>query len=349
MNRSIRHVLALVSATAIGAGLAAPAAAASVEGPKVTWNISMFGPKRGLTYGVEELARVVAEATGGSFAMNVHYGETLGPAKEMLDGLNIGAFDLAMVASGFTPGKLPVIEGSALPFLPTPTIYHAVAMRDGFYRHPAPNADVGRWGATLVMQGPFSSFEFVGRGAPPLALADWKGKRVRATGGDARAMQLLGAAPTSLASTEYYAGLERGILDAVSSLPYAHIVYRLHEISTWYTTNLALSTAASPVLASTRSINALPPQYRKLIADSAPGVVERWTKVLLEDDLKGIEQFKARGMRAITYAEPELARLRAAIRPIWDEWVADMNKRGNNGQELLDLMIESAGKARLPS
>jgi hypothetical protein len=290
-----------------------PAIAAAVDGPKVAWNISMFGPKRGLTYGFEDMARVVAEATG------------------------------------FTPGKLPVVEGSALPFLPTPTIFHAVAMRDGYYTHPAPNADMARWGATLIMQGPFASFEFVGRGAPPLTLAGWKGKRVRATGGDARAMQLLGAAPSSLPSTEYYNGIERGILDAVSSLPYAHVAYKLHEVTNWYTTNLALSTAASPVLASTKSMNALPPQYRKLIADSAPGVVERWARVLLEDDIKGVELFKARGMQAITYADSELQQLRLAIKPIWDDWIAEMSKRGLNGQELIDLMVRSARNAKMPS
>ncbi|MFO1189887.1 MAG: TRAP transporter substrate-binding protein DctP [Alphaproteobacteria bacterium] len=302
----------------------------------------MFGNKRALTFGFEELGRLMSEATGGNFVLQIHYGETLGPSKEMLDGLSIGAFEAALISPGFTPGKLPVIEGPALPFLPMASIYHGAAMREAFLSTAAAKADVARWNSVIIMQVPYSTNEFVGKGKAPVTLADWKSKRVRALGGDARAMQLLGASATALPSTEIYGGLERGLLDAASSLFYAHAAFKLQEVTTWYTTNLSLSSPSVIISAGKKAFDALPPQYQKLMMDSVPASIDGWIKAFQEDDQKGIDAFKAKGLQAITYSEDELTRLRGLVRPIWDEWAADIDKRGFPGKQLLQTMLDGA-------
>lgn len=336
----------MIASVAVGGLLAfcstVPAQAAMVDGPKVHWNFSMFGTKRALTFGFEELGRLMSEATGGNFVLQIHYGETLGPSKEMLDGLMIGAFESALISPGFTPGKLPVIEGLALPFLPMASIYHGAAMREMFLSTPAARADVARWASTIIMQVPYATNEFVGKGKAPMNLADWKGKRVRALGGDARAMQMLGASATALPSTEIYSGLERGMLDGASSLFYAHAAFKLQEVTNWYTTNLSLSSPSVIVTAGTKAFEALPPQYQKLMRDSVPASIDGWIKAFQEDDEKGLDAFKAKGLTAVTYPEDELARLRALVRPLWDEWAADIEKRGYPGRQLLQTMLDGA-------
>lgn len=348
MTHSIPKMSGLVAGVALALGLALPAAAQKVDGPKVTWNFNMFGAKRAATWGQEELARQLSDATGGNFTMNIHYGDALGPARESIDALSIGAYDMSLIASGFTPGKLPVIEGGALPFLPTPTIYHATELREALYYHPAAKTDVARWGTITIMQVPFGVNEWIGKGNPPLTLADWKGKRVRALGGDARAMQLLGAVVANMPQPEVYGGIERGMLDGVSSLPYAHVAFKLHEISNWYTTNMGLSSPASVLLASTKTYNALTPQYKKLLADLSPPIMRKWIDVFKRDDDAGIEVYKAKGMRGIAYPEAELEKLRGSVKPIWDDWVADVTKKGYNGQDVLDTMIKAAKATKVP-
>ncbi len=349
MIRSVFKNSGLMAGVALALGLAMPASAQSVQGPKVEWNFNMFGPKRAATWGQEELARLMSEATGGNFTMKIHYGEVLGPSREMVDGLKIGAFDMALIATGFIPGKLPVIEGGSLPFLPIPTVYHATALREALVNDPAAKADVKRWDTINIMQVPFAVNEFIGKGAPPLKLTDWKGKRVRALGGDARAMQLLGAVATNMPAPEIYGAVERGMLDGVSSLPYAHAAFKLQEITNWYTTNMGLSSPTSLLLASLKTYDALPPQYKKLLADLAPGVIRKWIDVFKTDDDKAIELFKAKGMTAIAYPEAELDQLRGSVKPIWDDWVAAVNKQGHDGQALLNKMLEAAKNAKAPS
>ena len=318
------------------------AAAARVDGPQVTWNFAVWGQKRAATFGPEELARRLDAATDGKFKLVIHYGGTLAPEKELLDGITIGAYEMTLGIPGFIPGKLPVCEGIGLPFLPQPTTRHTRAVRDAFFAHPSPQADLGRWDANFIMSLPIGANEFVGKGKPPLTLADWKGLRVRALSGDARAMQLLGASPHSTPTQEIYGGLERGLLDAASAAPYALAVFRNHEVSDWFTSNAALSASAAFVIGSVKATGALPHQYRQLLFEEVKPSTDAWVDVIAADDIKAFETFRARGLREIRYAPADLEQLAQAAKPMWDEWVADVTRRGHPGQELLDLILRVA-------
>ncbi|MFO1188876.1 MAG: TRAP transporter substrate-binding protein DctP [Alphaproteobacteria bacterium] len=347
MSHLVFKIAGFATTIALAAGLAMPAAAQRIDGPRVQWNLNTHGPKRAATAGFEELARVMHEATAGNFEIRINYGEALGPAKEVLDATSIGAYELGFACVGYAPGKLPTVEGVGLPFLPTPSIHHVRALREGYMAHPVPLRDVARWGSLYLTSMPSSSNEFLGKGKPPKALSDFKGMRVRAQGGEADAMRLLGAVPTNLPAPEIYQGMERGLLDASSTLYYAHAAYKTHEVANWYTTNLALSSSPCLLVASSKALDALPPQYRKLMTESIPAVVDHWVKALDADDLKAAEMFKEKRLVPVTFVESDLENLRRQVRPIWDRWVADMDKLGHNGKELLQLMLDSAKKARV--
>jgi TRAP-type mannitol/chloroaromatic compound transport system substrate-binding protein len=68
--------LALATAL-LGSAAATPLAAAEVDGPKVSWKISMWGNPRALSVGMEELAKIASEKTDGNFAIKIFYGAQL--------------------------------------------------------------------------------------------------------------------------------------------------------------------------------------------------------------------------------------------------------------------------------
>ena len=109
-----------------------------------------------------------------------------------------------------------------------------------------------------------------------------------------------------------------------------------------------MSISATPcfVFAGSKAFDGLPPQYRKLMMDSVPASLDHWESAFVREDAVAEEAFKAKKLVPVTFQEGELQNLREQVRPIWDAWVADMDKRGFNGAELLKLMIESAGKAK---
>ena len=78
---------------------AAPPVAAEVAGPKLRWDVSLWGKPRAGTVVADALAAEVAAKTGGSWRVALHYGEALSKGRENLDGLAIGAFESAMICN----------------------------------------------------------------------------------------------------------------------------------------------------------------------------------------------------------------------------------------------------------
>ena len=92
-------------------------AAQTVDGPAVNWNLSTWGKQRAFTAGMESVAKQLADRTGGKFQIKIHYGEALSRDRENLDGIKLGAFQMAQFCNFYHPGKNPAWMVFTLPFL----------------------------------------------------------------------------------------------------------------------------------------------------------------------------------------------------------------------------------------
>jgi TRAP-type mannitol/chloroaromatic compound transport system substrate-binding protein len=350
MIRTSTSIIALAVAFTLGGHAAgpAPAQAQTVEGPRLSWDLSTWGAPRAFTKGIEVIAEQLAERTDGQFTITIHYAEAISPARENLDGLQIGAFDMAQICAFYHPGKNPLLVGPDLPFLPIPNLDVKQAVTDAYFQHPAVAAEAERWGAKLLFDNLLPQYEFFGVGDPPRELEDWSGKRVRTPGGIGRAMSLLGAVPTTVPAPEVYTSLDRGLLDAASfPYTYSHISYGLHEISDWHTANMSPGSAACPTLVSIESWNALPDQYRELIEEIMPDAIEQLKAAYDEADETNFPIMREAGLEPIEYTDEQLAQFReVGAQPIWDEWAAEQEAAGRPGQELLQLILDTAEAAR---
>ena len=97
----MKHLSAKLVGAAFIASLAGEAAATE-------WNVSVWGKRRAFTEHVEKLAELVSEKTNGEFTMNVSYGG-LSKNRENLDGISIGAFEMAQFCAGYHRDKNRVI------------------------------------------------------------------------------------------------------------------------------------------------------------------------------------------------------------------------------------------------
>lgn len=149
------------------------------------WNVSLWGKRRAFTEHVEKLAELVGEKTDGAFTLNISYGG-LSKNTENLDGISIGAFEMAQFCAGYHRDKNPTITVLELPFLGVESLEQERELSMALYDHPAVVEDLARWNATLVMPSPLPQYNFVGVGEVPHSLDDFQGLPVRATGGSAR-------------------------------------------------------------------------------------------------------------------------------------------------------------------
>ncbi len=317
--------------------------AAEVDGPKLQWNISLWGKQRAFTAGVEKLSSLVSEKTGGNWEIKLHYGEALSKGKENLDGLAIGAFEGAMFCNFYHPQKNPALMSLTMPFLPMGDWDNSRKIRDTVLNSEAVKKELAQWNAMIYSSSFLPQYEFMGTGEPPRTLKDWEGKTVRAGGGVAQAMKVFGATPTSLPATEVYTGIQQGTMDAASfPFTYSHVAYKIHEVADWYTSNLSPGTSECPVAFSISAYNALPDQYKTLLENVKEDVIAAQIQAYIDIDKVNIPMLQGE-LTEVVYSDEELAIFRkGAGRPVIDAWIEE-NQGKFDARGLIEAIFASVG------
>jgi TRAP-type C4-dicarboxylate transport system substrate-binding protein len=325
--------------------MATVAAAFAGEAMAVEWNVSLWGKRRAFTEHVEKMAELVSAKTNGDFTLNISYGG-LSKNKENLDGISIGAFEMAQFCAGYHRDKNPSITVLELPFLGVSSLEEERRISQAVYKHPAVVADLARWNATLLMPSPLPQYNLVGVGDAPKTLADFKGMAVRATGGVGKAMAAIGAVPTSMSATEVRQALDSGVVKAVAFAPHAHMAYGTVETGKWWTTNLNPGTVNCPVVANTDALNALSDANREALLGSIDESLDYYIETYNGKTMDAWgPTLTAKGITSVTYEGAELAAFKEAVAgPAAAAWISDMNAKGLPAQELYDLVTGMVGK-----
>ncbi|MCT8160547.1 C4-dicarboxylate TRAP transporter substrate-binding protein [Pseudoruegeria sp. SHC-113] len=327
------------------AAIAALAVSFAGEAMATEWNVSVWGKRRAFTEHVEKLAELVSEKTGGEFTMNISYGG-LSKNTENLDGISIGAFEMAQFCAGYHRDKNPSITVLELPFLGVSSLEEERKISQALYAHPAAQADLARWNATLLMPSPLPQYNLVGVGDAPATLADFNGMAMRATGGIGQAMEKVGGVPTSMSATEVRQALDSGVVTAVSFAPHAHMSFGTIESGKWWTTNLNPGTVNCPVVVNTDALNALTDAEREALLSSVDEALDHYITYYNEQTMaKWGPALQERGITEVTFSDEELAAFReAAAGPVAMAWVEENNARGLPAQELLDFVTGMIGQ-----
>ena len=284
--------------------------------------------------------------TNGEFTLNISYGG-LSKNKENLDGISIGAFEMAQFCAGYHRDKNRVITVLELPFLGVENLAQEVAVSNAVYSHPAATEEMAQWNAKLLMTSPMPQYNIVGTGEPRDTLADFDGMRVRATGGIGQAFKSVGGVPTSVTATEAYQAMESGVVDTVAFAQHAHLSFGTINQADWWTANLNPGTVNCPVVVNIDAYESLSEKHRAALDSSVPEalehylanygkLLERWDAVLAE-----------KGVKKVEIADEVIKAFRnKAADPIRDKWISDMEAQGLPGQELYDLVISTLAAAK---
>jgi TRAP-type C4-dicarboxylate transport system substrate-binding protein len=327
-----------LSAAAVGAlSFAFVTEAAATE-----WNVSLWGKRRAFTEHVEKLAELVSEKTGGEFTMNISYGG-LSKNTENLDGISIGAFEMAQFCAGYHADKNPSITVLELPFIGVSTLEEEWKVSKAIYEHPATVADLGRWNATLLMPSPLPQYNIAGVGDAPETLADFDGLTVRATGGIGEALTLVGAVPTSVTSEEARQALDSGIVKSIAFAPHAHMSFGVMEVAKWWSDNLNPGTVNCPVVVNTDALDALTDAERDALLGSVDEAMHYYIDYYENETMaKWWPLLEEKGVERISYNPERLAEFREkAAGPVAAKWIEENTARGLPAQELYDLVLST--------
>lgn len=303
---------------AIGALLLVTEVHASTE-----WNVSLWGKQRAFTENVEKLAELVEQKTGGDFKLNISYGG-LSKSRENLDGISIGAFEMAQFCSFYHKDKNPTITVTELPFTKDVSLARTAEIFKQVHEHPIVVKDLARWNATILMPTPMPQYNIISKTEPLEELSDFKGMRVRGPGGITGVLGKLGAVKTGVPFAEVRQSMDSGVIDAASFAPHAHLATKSYSVGKWATTNLNLGTANCPVVVNTDALDALSEEHRQALLGSVDEAIAYYVDNYDNNTTGKYEQAVTEaGLTRVTFSDEQTAELNRLAESVRQEWISE--------------------------
>ncbi len=285
------------------------------------WDVSLWGKRRAFTENVEKLAELVDQKTNGEFKLKISYGG-LSKSKENLDGISIGAFEMAQFCSFYHKDKNPTITVTELPFAKDLSLAKVAEIYKKVHENPIVVKDLARWNATILMPTPLPQYNIVSKTEPLTDLEDFKGVRVRGPGGIMGVLSKLGAIKTGVPFSEVRQSMDSGVIDAATFAPHAHLATKTYKVGKWASTNLNLGSANCPVVVNTDALNALSPAHKKALLSSVDEAiayyVDRYDQKTTGAYEKAIQE---QGLTQVTFTPEQTAKLNTLAESVRADWI----------------------------
>jgi TRAP-type C4-dicarboxylate transport system substrate-binding protein len=332
MLRSLR----LLTAAALFVILAAPVAGAQ----EITLKVAHFLPTSSTTHAkfiVPWCERIRAQSNGRLRCQIYPSMQLGGTPPQLYDQARDGIADIVWTLPGYTAGRFPVTEVFELPFM-TPNATAASQALWSFYeRHAVKEFEAVKPLALHV----HDNGQLHLRDKPIRTLADFKGLKIRApTRQTNRLLARLGATPVSMPVPAVADALNKGVIDG-AVVPWEVVPsIKVHEMVKFHTETdpamPALYTAVFLYAMNRKTYDSLPPDLRQVIDDNSGLALARELGQLWDASAPAArKQATDRGNQINVVPVTEVAHWDRAARPLYAEWIADMNRRGLDGNALL--------------
>jgi TRAP-type C4-dicarboxylate transport system substrate-binding protein len=283
------------------------------------------------------------KATNGMVKSEWYWAAAMGQPAENYEMVTTGVADLAVVSLAYTPGVFPMTDISQLLIslrgAPNEVLARAhMQMYDkGYYDEDLADVKVlALYGTSYVIYWAEDRVD---------TIAEFKGKKVRSpTGPGSTLLELLGAIPVSVPSSEAPSMLQKKTIDATYNPWDAVIPYKMHELCK-YVTELGIPmAAANSVFMNKATWEKLPEAAKKWIDDNWR---EYACKTAAEYDIgaeNGKKVFEEAGGETLHLSAAEQEKLEKLVAPMWDAWIAEREAKGLPAKKYLADLYEAFQK-----
>jgi len=269
-----------------------------------------------------------------------------GTPPQLVDRIKDGVDDLTITLPGYTAGRFPAMEVFELPFMTNSAEVAAAASWDYLQKHA-----LKEFPGTKILATWVHDEGYVHTASKQVkSLDDFKGLKMRApTRQTNKLLAKLGATPVGMPVTGVADAISKGTIDGFA-LPWEVIpAFKLHEMTKFHTqtdpSRPALYSAGFVFAMNQAKYDSLPADLKKVIDNNSGAALSRQIgKVWDESQAPGRKAAADRGNTIITLSAAETDKWIAASASIYDEWVADMDKRGLNGKQMLQDARELLAK-----
>ena len=300
-------------------------------------------PSHPLQKAIEEWGAAVEKESGGTIHYKVYPSEQLGKAFDHYDMVRDGIADLGYVSPGYQPGRFPVIDAAALPFI-VGKAHGGTTAIDSWYRKyaPAEMKDVKFCFAFMHDPGTFHS-----RTKKIEVPTDLKGMKIRPAHATMAAfVTLMGGTNVQASAPEVRDVMEKGVADAVT-FPWGSIVLFGIDKATKYHMEASLYTTPFVWVMNKAKYDEMSAMQKKAIDDNCTSeAAEKFAGPWADFEHAGIAKIKALPDHEVyKISDAQLGEWRKASEPLVGQWIGNAKKSGVDGdaalKELQNLIAQN--------
>ena len=299
-------------------------------------------PSHPLQKAIEEWGAAVEKESGGTLKYKVFPSEQLGKAFDHYDMVRDGIADLGYVSPGYQPGRFPVIDAAALPFM-IANAHGGITAIDSWYRKYAATEmkDVKFCFAFMHDPGTFHS-----RTKKIVVPEDVKGMKVRPAHAIMAAfVTLLGGNNVQASAPEVRDIIEKGVAEAVT-FPWGSIVLFGIDKVTKYHMEAALYTTPFVWIMNRAKYDEMSALQKKAIDDHCNSqTAETFAGPWADFEHDGIAKIQALpGHEVYKLTDAQLGAWRTAAEPLVGQWMNNVKKVNVDGATALKELKDAIAK-----
>ncbi|MEQ9814073.1 MAG: TRAP transporter substrate-binding protein [Azospirillaceae bacterium] len=329
------HTLLAVSGIALASVLGLGQAAAQEFTARIG---HLESPQQPRHQGLEMVADLVAERTGGAVVFELFPAGQLGNAREMNEGVQLGVIEGTVSPAAFLGGFNPEVSILDIPYLLPSDRGEAAELRNDAFGDAILDS-FDQYGFEAIALWPNGRKNFTSNN-PLDDMAAFEGQRFRVMDSNILIEQFnaVGASAIALPFSELYTALQTGVVDGQENPLDTIATMRYYEVQDY----LVISEHGAMedvVLFNPAWWSSLPAEYQDVIVTAFEEVRPQVEEIKEAAQETALETLEENGMAVRVLSEEERAALREVMYPLAAE--AYLERTGDAGQALLDV-YESA-------
>jgi len=276
--------------------------------------------------GGEAFSRTIMEATGGKIQVQQFPNSALGGEREVIEGLQLGTIDLAIVSTGATLNFVPKTGVFDIPFL-FRDLAHARKVLDGPLGQEL-LAEFDKRGLVALAWGEQGFRHLTNHVRPVATPQDIKGLKIRITENPIHlaAFRELGVLATPMAWPEVATALQQGTIDGQENPLSVILPAKLAQMEK-YLSLTAHVYGPAVILISPAAYNSLTDQDKARVKDAGLKAAQAMRGFVDNIEQNGVEELKKQGMQVSTVDHAAFVQ---AVQPVYPQYYKQFS------QELID-------------
>lgn len=274
----------------------------------------------------------VEELTDGLVEFEYYPAEQIGKADSYLDLLLTKTIDIGYTS--YSTDRLPLVEVSTLPGAYR-TSFEGSQITWELVKNHLTEEEYLPQGVRPLYAVAIPQYQIATRNTPITSMDDIKGKKFRVTGTMEYVFDELGASPVFMPATEAYTAMERGTVDGLVFPFTSFKPYQIESLAKYSTKNASLGSFTVVYSINESVYKGMPDNVKQALEIASDEVVEHLSKYLDEKNEELIEEF-SKDIEMYELSDDEIAEWSEALKPVWDRWAQDLDKRGLNGSKTVE-------------